>query len=593
MAVALSHRGPDDHGLAVAGNVGLVNTRLAIVDPGPAGHQPIADSTGRWLLTYNGEIFNHAAIRADLPLERWRGGSDTETLVAALAAWDVGALERCNGFFAFAALDTERGRLLLARDRFGVKPLYLARSSDGLWFASEMRALIAAGIPAVARRDVLAHAVTQGLPPGRQTPIEAIERLAPGSLLCVDIATLDAVERRWYEPEDAVDPELATELEGLGRAALAARLEAELRRAVRRRLLGDVPLGTACSGGLDSTLVTAFARDEDPSIVAFNASLVDEGRVDEGRWGEVAAKALDVELETVRITTSDWRAALVQAVAHHEYPLSASCGSAQISLLSQRARRRGVKVLLTGEAADELFGGYPLVHGADFHRFLPARLMLRRMIERARTPRGFSVVGRVLLDRLRGGSRKPPAQPPVEVERWRESALSSGQQAYAHHPDARGQLEATLLSGLWSGSFTYLLNRMDKDPMAHSVETRLPFLDRHVVELVVNMPLEQRVGPAVKGLLRDVAARRLPRSIARRPKQPGMVFDAGRRIEEAARPDFLEHGCLRELLQLPSSRWRRMAEGSDGRGRLWTAEIWCRLFIAGQDVATVERDLWV
>jgi asparagine synthase (glutamine-hydrolysing) len=595
MAAAMSHRGPDDEGVRIVGNVGLVNTRLAIVDPSPAGHQPIADPSGRWLLTYNGEIFNHAEIRQRLRRGGWRGDSDTETLVTALAAWQEVALERCNGFFAFAALDLADRRLLLARDRFGVKPLYVGRRQGSIWFASEIGALIAAGVPPRVRRDVLAHAATVGRPAGRQTPIEAIERVPPGGLLSVDTETLLVEERRWYEPADAVRDDIAEDLAGRDREALADRLESTLREAVRRRLLGDVPIGTACSGGLDSALVTALARDEDRSIVAFNASLVDEGAADEGRWAQIAANALDVELETVRVTASEWRRALVGAVAHHEYPLSAAGSSVPLSLLARRARRRGVKVLLTGEAADELFGGYTHVHGAEFRRFLPLRAALRRIVEEARRPRGITPIRRFGVARIRGGRPGAAAviDPPPELVRWQEATRRRAEAAYQHHPGARGGLEAALLSWLSSRGFSFLLNRMDKDLMAHSVETRFPFLDPQVVGLAVNLPLEHRIAPAPKGLLRDVARGWLPAPIVRRPKQHGMVFKAGRRIEEAARPGFLEAGCLRDLLQLPADRWRRLADrGRDG-ATVWTAEIWCRLFIEGQDVAAVERELWV
>jgi asparagine synthase (glutamine-hydrolysing) len=131
MAEALAHRGPDDTGVEIVGQVGLVHTRLAIVDPSPAGHQPMCDRQGRWWLTYNGEIFNHHSLRRELGPRDWRGGSDTETLLHGLGAWGQAVVTRCNGLFAFAALDTARRRLLLVRDRFGVKPLYLARHNGG------------------------------------------------------------------------------------------------------------------------------------------------------------------------------------------------------------------------------------------------------------------------------------------------------------------------------------------------------------------------------------------------------------------------------------------------------------------------------
>jgi asparagine synthase (glutamine-hydrolysing) len=595
MAAAMSHRGPDDEGIVIAGNVGLVNTRLAIVDPSPTGHQPIGDPSGRWLLTYNGEIFNHAEIRELLPRDGWRGNSDTETLVTALAQWHEDVLRRCNGFFAFAALDVADRRLFLARDRFGVKPLYVGRRPGSIWFASEIRALTAAGIPARARRDVLAHAAAVGGPAGRMTPIEAIERVPPGGLISIDTETLLTDQRRWHEPADAVGEEVAGDLAGRNRGALADHLEATLRDAVRRRLLGDVPIGTACSGGLDSTLVTALARDEDRSIVAFNASLVDEGAADEGRWAQIAANGLDVDLETVRVTVSDWRRGLVDAVAHHEYPLSAAGSSVPLSLLARRARERGFKVLLTGEAADELFGGYTHIYGAEFRHFLPARAAFRRIVEELRGRRGLSPVRRRGIARIRGNRPGAAAviDPPLELVDWQHATRRSADAAYEHHPGARGRLESVLLSGLSSCAFSFLLNRMDKDLMAHSVETRFPFLDSHVVELAVNLPLEHRVAPATKGLLRDVAHRWIPGPIARRPKQHGMVFRAGQRIEEAARPSFLEAGCLRELLQLPADRWRRLIDRARDGATMWSAEIWCRLFIEGQDVAAVERELWV
>src|SRR5207248_1565016 len=203
MAAAIAHRGPDDRGIEILGQVGLVNTRLAIVDPSPVGHQPMSGADGRWWLTYNGEVFNHLELRAQLGPRAWRGGSDTETVLAALEEWGEAAIARCNGLFAWAALDTAGRRLLLVRDRFGVKPLYLARHDGALWFASELRALLAAGVPARPRTDVLAHAVAYGWAEGPRTPLEGIDRVAPGGLVEVDLSTLSLSERRWYDPADA------------------------------------------------------------------------------------------------------------------------------------------------------------------------------------------------------------------------------------------------------------------------------------------------------------------------------------------------------------------------------------------------------
>jgi asparagine synthase (glutamine-hydrolysing) len=585
MAASLRHRGPDDQGIEVFENVGLVSTRLAIVDPTPAGHQPMWDPSGRWLLAYNGEIYNHEGLRTEFSADGWRGHSDTETLVHALAAWGESAVERLNGPLAAAAVDRARRRLLLVRDRFGKKPLYVARHDGALWFASEIKALRAAGVPGRLRREILEHMAFRGWASGRATPLEGVSRVLPGTLVTVSLDTLSASERRWHDPARSVDPELARELESLPRRVQADRLEGALRVSVRRRLMADVPVGTMCSGGLDSSLVTALARDEHGSATAFNCSLVDEPEADEGRHGEEAAMALGVDLETVRVSAPELRAALVEAVRVHEYPL-ASVSSVPIAMIAARARDRGVKVLLTGEGADELFAGYPLAHAGPELRFLPASVVARRY--------GLALLRRRVPVRGMLKTWSLPVPPAPSVAASTEQVRTDAERAYSHHARSRARFEARLLASLTHSTFPFLLNRMDKDAMAGSVETRVPFLDPDVVRLALNIPLEARTQPRLKGVLRDVARRHLPPSIANRPKYPGLSFNASRRIEEAAHPDFLADGFLRQALRQPQARWQELREAGTRRTglRLWTAEIWTRLFLEGHSVAQVEADLW-
>lgn len=599
MAGALRHRGPDDRGIEVVGAVGLVHTRLAIVDPSPAGHAPMSGRDGRWWLTYNGEVFNHLELRAGLGADGWRGGSDTETLVRALEAWGEAAIDRCNGLFAYAALDTERGRLLLVRDRFGVKPLYLARHQGALWFASEIGALLAAGLPRRARRDALAYHVAYGWANGRQTPVEGVERVLPGTVVTVDLRTLATRERRWYEPATAVDPELAAELEGLGRRPLVDRLEAQLRASVQRRLMADVPVGTMCSGGLDSSLVAAFAREQHPRIVAYNASVADQPAADEGRWAQRVASGLGIELRTVRTDAASWRAGLIPAVAHNEFPLmhESSVPMAQIAALAQSD---GVKVLLSGEGADELLGGYDFLDRERFEAFLPrgARLAQRARRATARTlglwrRRGRGAV-RALRRRL---ERHPPSRltrPPVTeaAATYHAGVAERAAAAYAHHDGARADLEAGLLAQL-STYLPHLLNRQDKNTMQESIETRVPFLDPAVVALALNLPLEARTRPDRKGVLRDLGARHLPGGVASRAKV-GFGFEVRGYLLAAARPGFLADGWLREQLEFERSEWEAAigSLASEQALRAWTAEAWCRLMLGGQAVEAVEGELW-
>lgn len=600
MAAAIAHRGPDGTGVAVEGSVGLAHARLAIVDPTPAGAQPMAHPGGRWHISYNGEVFNHLELRTQLPGTPWRGGSDTETVLHALAEWGEDAIPRCNGLYAYAALDVERGRLLLVRDRFGVKPLYVARHDGGLWFASEIRALLAAGVPRRPRTGVLKHTAVHGWANGRLTPIEGIDRVLPGTLVSLDLDTLEATERRWYEPADQVDPERARALASLPRAEHADAVEAELREAVKRRLMADVPVGAMCSGGIDSSLVTAFAREEHNGIVAFNASVSDQPQADEGPWAELVAGFLGVELQTVRMTGAAWRAGFVESVLHHEYPLmhESSIPMAQIAAL---ARESGVKALLSGEGADELFGGYGFLHGDHYLRYLranrrvgtAARLVtgkLRRDGLRALTGllrgRGDRAAGDPMPHGFPGpGASEHAARYEIDL---RERAVA----AYAHSDATQRPLEAGLLADL--GTYLpHLLNRQDKNTMQSSIETRVPFLDPGVVGLALNLPLGSRVEPRRKGVLRDVARRHLPPEVADRRKV-GFGFDVAAYLAPAADPAFLGDGMLREELEVPAPAWREslgMATGHEVL-RLWSAEVWCRLFLGGESVEAVETKLW-
>jgi asparagine synthase (glutamine-hydrolysing) len=303
---------------------------------------------------------------------------------------------------------------------------------------------------------------------------------------------------------------------------------------------------------------------------------------------------LGIDLEVVTIRSSEWRAALVGAVQHHEYPMLVQ-GSVLIGKMSEAARRRGVKVLLTGEAADELFGGYVAIHLAEYRAFLSRTAMLHRRRQLVRT-HGAGQAIRGAARRLLSGFRPSTPSPAIGSEsrqRFDAAVRASAARAYEHHPGPRGELEAALLADLTAGTFPYLLNRMDKDAMGHSIETRLPFLDAKVVPVALNLPLEARIQPEPKGVLRDVGRRILPAAITERPKQGGLLVGA-RRIEEAARPEFLEHGMLRDLVRSPTSPWHEFVSHLPDRRRtqLWTGEIWCRLFLAGQSVPSVEHDLW-
>lgn len=604
MAAALAHRGPDEQRVTVDGNVGFAHARLEIVAPGSPGRQPMEDRSGQWLLNYNGEIFNHLELHEQLPDPDWRG-SDTQTLLDVLAAWGESGIERCNGLFAFAALDRARRRVLLVRDRFGKKPLYLARVNGVIWFASEIDALFAGGVPRRPRADILGEALRSGFVDGRETPVQGVERIPPGTLVEISLDTLAITERRWFEAGALVSPARASELASMNRADLAGELEGALRGAVRRRLMADAKVGTMCSGGLDSSLITAYAADEKPDLPVFHASVVAGQGIDERHWAEQVTDSLGLELEAASISTATWRAGLVDAVRHFGYPLP-NPTAVSIGIVSQLAQRSGVRVLLVGEAADELFGGYRRRHRAEYDAFLPPKHRLWEQADQLRRVGARPYARRIWRNARR--RFRPPAKgiaekqapwavwedtPELQAARERD-ARERAASLYGHHSGARGRLEGALLADLEHGPLPQLLNRMDKNAMQHSVETRVPFLDPEVAGLAVNMPLEARIGPQAKGVLRDLAVARLPRAVARRPKQAGPLVNFTASLDTATHRQFLEEGLLREVLEVPAPAWQGAVAAVRGNRKLgfWSAEIWCRLFLDDRSVDQVEDELW-
>jgi asparagine synthase (glutamine-hydrolysing) len=430
---------------------------------------------------------------------------------------------------------------------------------------------------------------------GRATPLAGIERVPPGTALSVDLATLEVSERRWFDPAELVDTERMSALAAESRRALADLLEQELRRAVSRRLMADVPVGTFLSGGIDSSLVTAYTRDEQPGVVAFNASVTDQPDDDEHPYATRVARHLGVELQTVAMSAETWRADFVEAVRHNEYPLMHE-SSVPMFQIAGLARSGGVKALLSGEGADELFGGYGFLHAELYLDYLRSNRRVRALaalaFDKLRRDGPLGLLGRRASASAEPAPVVPPESSDASVEFDRAAARRAAE-AYVMHPGARGALEAELLREL-STYLPHLLTRQDKNTMQASIETRVPFLDPNLAALALNLPLSARMEPGRKGMLRDLADRRLPREVARRRKR-GFGFDVRRYIEPEARREFLLDGALRELLGVERGRWAAAvfpAASAAQALRLWSGEVWCRAVLDGQPTEEVEAALW-
>lgn len=558
MGESLAHRGPDGEGVWTDPEAGiaLAHRRLAVVDLSPAGAQPMVSRDGRWIVTYNGELYDAPERRPELERDGhvFAGTSDTEILVELIARRGVaGALEGLDGIFAFAAWDRAERRLHLARDRMGVKPLFYAAQGGRLLFGSELRALLAVpgfrpGIDPAAVSALLAY----GYVPGPAAILTGVRKLPAGTILAWRPGEEPRITPYWTLGEARRRGRERPFAGGLEEAAAA--LDGLLREAVRRQLMGDVPLGAFLSGGVDSTLVAALMAREG-RLRTVTAAFGEDPRLDEGLHAARVAAHLGAEHVTVPVGEAE-ALALAPALADlYDEPLAdPSCLPAH--LVARAARRHGLAVALTGDGGDELFAGYD--------RYRLARLFEARV---APVPLSLRIGAATLLGGLPAGLSRllprpwagaDPGETLAKVAQVlpldafglyrRLSTLNPDARALAPgmagspHPLDGDPLDAEPLLARMRGidAAAYLpddvLAKVDRAGMAVGLEARVPFLDRRVVEFAWTLPepllLRGREG---KRVLRAVLARHLPRPLWDRPKR-GFAVPLARWLRGPLRP---------------------------------------------------------
>jgi asparagine synthase (glutamine-hydrolysing) len=519
MTDMLAHRGPDDGACYRQPGIGLGVRRLAIIDP-VGGAQPIFNEDRSIVLVCNGEIYNHRTLRADLQRRghRFRAGVDIEVLVHLYEDHGIGFLDRLEGQFAFALHDSRRRLLLLARDPAGIAPIFYAWRQKTLLFASEIKALLAH--PLVERRIDLTgldQVVTLPGPVSPRTLFADVHSLEPGHYLLLHDGRL--VDRVYWD----LDYPLAADFDPEGRANFDE-LENRLRDAVETRLLGDVPVGLYLSGGLDSSLVAAMASDIDRTTGyggrrhAFSIGF-ETPEIDESVQQRLVADITGVAHHQRTFTTEDIETRLREAVWHAETPLKESYNTCSLAL-SALVRGSGLKVVLTGEGADELFGGY-VGYRLDSDRSAGDDFMLDQALENE------------LRDRLWGDSSffyekdytafeevKGALYSPALSSRLRDFACTREPLVDATRLRGRHRLHQRSYVDFKLRLADHLLaDHGDRVGYANSVEARYPFLDRAVIEWVRNAPPECLVHDGwEKYPLRIVAGRYLPDTIAKRSK---------------------------------------------------------------------------
>jgi asparagine synthase (glutamine-hydrolysing) len=518
MAERLRHRGPDDIGSWVAGSIGFGHTRLSIIDL-DGSTQPMSTPDGRWHVTFNGEILNYRELRERLAYP-FRTRGDTEVLLAAHDQLGLAGVERLRGQFAYGLYDAVDGALHLVRDRMGILPLYYYADAEVFAFASEVKALLPViRQPAVDHEslpDYLAHRSV----PAPFTLVQGVRKVPPGHRLTLDAAGQVSVAPYWEVPNAPAVRRC--------RPAEAVDLVADaLTDSVREALVADVPVGAYLSGGVDSSLITALvARARGGGTVQTYSAGFGDPRVDELPWARRVASLLGTEHHEVAVTAADFTELWPRLTWHRDAPLSEPADVAVFRLAE--LARRDVKVTLSGEGSDELFGGYPKYRAArlvEWAGLLPASLRAGAFgrLERALPPR---------LARL--GIALRAAAAPTAAERMRgwfapftepERRALLGQPASrtgSLRPYQRGQgdvVRRMLYADAHFWLADNLLERGDRMSMAASLELRPPFLDHRLVELAFSLPSSVKVrGGVTKWVVKEIARRYLPADVVNRRK---------------------------------------------------------------------------
>ncbi|WHZ20046.1 MAG: Asparagine synthetase [glutamine-hydrolyzing] [Rhodanobacteraceae bacterium] len=619
MTRALRQRGPDDEGFFhdAAAGLALGHRRLSVIDLSPEGHQPMTSASGRFVMVFNGEVYNHAALRRELAGHgaTFRGHSDTEAMLAAIEHWGLdAALQRFIGMFAFALWDRHTRTLTLARDRLGIKPLYYGWVGSLFVFGSELKAITRVpGFDNAINRDALCLLLRHNYITAPHSIYQGIRKLVPGMLLSVsaDMArmpasevTLTAATRTWWSAREAAEAGVADRLR-LSDSEAADALERVLRDAVALRMEADVPLGAFLSGGVDSSLVVALMQAQSSRPVqTFSIGFHEKG-YDEAVHAGAVAKHLGTEHHELYVTAQDALDVVPTLPEIFDEPFS---DSSQIPtfLLSQLARRQ-VTVSLSGDGGDELFGGYLRYFKArDIERclgWMPDRMrghaarslsrhagfygsllagVNRCLPARARLKRPHSKVG-VLASMLEAGPQEQRYRALMShVRNPAAIVLHAGEpDTELSHPLLGPGVSENIERMMYSDLVTYLpgdiLTKVDRASMAVSLEARVPLLDHRVVEFAWRVPLAQKVRRGQgKWLLRQVLYRHVPRQLIDRPKM-GFGVPIGAWLRGPLRDwaeALLDERRLREEGYFDPAYVRKMlADHVAGRvnegGRLW------------------------
>jgi asparagine synthase (glutamine-hydrolysing) len=586
----LAHRGPDDVGWRIEsrsgagdppaepGRWGLFHRRLAILDLSPLGHQPMTTADGRFAIAYNGEIYNYLELRQELERNGciFRSHSDTEVLLQSYAHWGPACLTRLVGMFALAIADNERRKLFLARDYFGIKPLYFARPAGGFAFASEIKALRSL-VSGKVRAERLFLYLRDGLVDhGGETFFEDVHQLPAAHWLEVDFDTgVPGEPQRYWD----IDLNRRSELSF---PAAVERTRELFLESVRLHLRSDVPIGTALSGGIDSSAIVAAMRAVDPraDIRTFTFA-ADDPVIGEERYADLVAEQAGAKVHKVRLGPGDLAADLDRLIAVQDEPFGSTSIYAQYRVF-RLAAEHGIKVMLDGQGADEMLAGYHGYFDARVGSLIGRGSLLRAYAFAGQASRRPGVGGRTMLlakglkkmlpAGMQAGGKALFGKP--TVPRWMNgewfSQRGAGPVPEARSRHRREQLRERLYRTLTESSLPMLLRYEDRNSMAWSIESRVPFLTPALAEFMLSLPEEYLISQdgVTKHVFREAMRDIVPDEILDRRDKVGFATPEKRWLQEL-RPwlgSVLDPDRVRAVPALNTeavaSEWRGVLDGT-------------------------------
>jgi asparagine synthase (glutamine-hydrolysing) len=607
----IKQRGPDDNGTYEAPNnkAGLVHTRLSIQDISSLGHQPMISKDGKVVLVFNGEIYNFRELRADLIEKgvKFNSHSDTEVLLNLYIREGKDMLHKLNGIFAFALWDQRFQNLFLARDNFGVKPLYYALCNDRFFFSSELKALV----PLIGNINNLNFESLQSYLtflycPGKGTPIQSINKILPGHAMIVHEGKIKS-SWKWYQ-----QPVFQKKTKKMNKEEAIGGVRNYLRNAVSRQMIADVPVGAFLSGGLDSSAIVSFARQQNKDIECFTIEAQGEkekGIIDDLDYARSVAKYLNVSLNVVQINSNKMANDIELMVKTLDEPI-ADPAALNVLYISQLARERGIKVLLSGAGGDDLFTGYRRHYAwmtEHWWTWLPFKL--RKILSRASSKLNQTNILSRRMSKLFSGACLEGDERLINYFRWNRrndlerlyslefrSAIKNSNPAsemlkfLKDLPANTGKLDRMLTLEQQFFLPDHNLIYTDRMSMAVGVEVRVPFLDKELVEFAYNIPDQfKQKGSEGKWILKKALEGYLPQDVIYRPKT-----GFGAPVRRWMRNELRE--LLRDMLSFdrlksrglfdPTAVWKLIIDNDKGKidasytlFSLLCIEIWCKNYI--------------